>query len=750
METAAFLGLLGLGYFASQKVVKAKTEGFTDSTATVAPGADKTPRGVPTVPGKPRQPTLASSGDYDLQFRLPAGGSLPSEPNPSQLQATPTHFPVPPLSLPTQMDLASQAILQIRPDQWEDETPRPSFVSPLSGVAFQPGEFKHANMVPFFRGQAKQNMIDTANNQVLDSYSGSGKTLYAKREQTPFFEPTKEPVGNPFGFESTTNFMESRIVESRNRSGERPVEQIRVGPGLNQGYTHLPSGGYQQQAGEEYVLNRMPRTNDLRVATNPKLTYDTPVVPGANFVASSGNAESIGEVRKYQPDTFFINKNGERNFVTVGADQKAAVRSTQVIKHTTRPETTKAYSGVAGQAEGKATYTIGSTRTPLAKQMGSWGYRNADLTGNFNPDTDAQQNDYGKSGVEIRPNERFYTGERVMATNVAPDERQGELPLQDVARPTRAEELIDNAWIGTVSMAEAQPKLTVYDPNDVARTTIKETTVDNDYVGIFSPSDGVQKLTVYDPSDLARTTIKETTVDNDYIGVSAPVGAAQKLTVYDPDDVARTTVKETTIDNDYIGVSAPADMAQKLTVYDPDDVARVTGRNTLDDWDWYRNVGRQDLPEGAEIRIQDGVRLTQKGALSGKSAYTGVAVAANAKAEKNRTDAYAMRQYAQKEKIAQGRKPMGSSTKLFNGEDNINLQYRKLVADSVNDREPGLDRVNSEPTTGSILGVQRPRTVLKLDVSAIRNEPVIVSSLEANPYVIPLHRSAKVGGKNAI
>jgi len=93
---------------------------------------------------------------------------------------------------------------------------------------------------------------------------------------------------------------------------------------------------------------------------------------------------------------------------------------------------------------------------------------------------------------------------------------------------------------------------------------------------------------------------------------------------------------------------------------------------------------------------------------------------------------------------------MGSSTKLFNGEDNINLQYRKLVADSVNDREPGLDRVNTEPTTADILGIQRPRTVLKLDVSAIRNEPVMVSSLEKNPYVIPLHRSALVGGKNAI
>jgi hypothetical protein len=210
-------------------------------------------------------------------------------------------------------------------------------------------------------------------------------------------------------------------------------------------------------------------------------------------------------------------------------------------------------------------------------------------------------------------------------------------------------------------------------------------------------------------------------------------------------------VKETTEDNDWKGMAGPADMAQKLTVYDPDDVARVTGRNTLSDWDMYRNMGRGgDTPEGAEIRIQDGVRLTQKAGISAKSTWSGPAMAANAKAEKNRQDAYAMRQYAQKEKIARGRKPMGSSVKVFNGEDYIALQYRRIVADSVNDREPGLDRVNSLPTTADLLGAQRPRPVLKLDVSAIRNEPIIVKSLENNPYVIPLHKAAMVGGANAI
>lgn len=695
MEIAAFAGLLGLGYFASQHT---KTEGFTtDST--------KTPVGQPTIPGKPRQPTPACTGEYDTMFQLPAGGSLPTEPNPAKNQGGKLHFSVPPPTLPNQHQLAASALIQMRPDTWEDSTPRPKFVSALSGIQFAPGEFKHANMVPFFRGQLKQSMVDTANNQVLDNYTGSAKTMFAKREQTPFFEPTKEPMGNPFGMESTTDFVESRMVESRNRTNERPVESIQVGPGLNAGYTHLPNGGFQQQAGEEYVIDRMPRTNDLRTANNPKLSYDAPVVPGSHFVATSAVSETIGEVRKYAPDRFFLNENGERNFVTTGADVKATIRSAQVLKQTTRPDTSKSYEGVAGQAEGKATYTVGSTRTPLVKQMGNWGYRNANLTDKFNANTDAPENDYGKSGVEILPNERYYTGTRVHATNVAPDKREVALPLQDVARQTRAEEVIDNNWIGTAAPASAAPKLTVYDPNDVARTTIRETTE-----------------------------------DNDYLGISAPANSAQKLTVYDPDDIARTTIRETTEDSKYIGISAPANSAQKLTVYDPDDIARVTGRNTLSEWDVYRNMGRQDVPENAQIRLQDGVRLTQKAAISAKSDYTGIAETANAKVETSRNSAQAMRHYAQKENVAQGRNPMGSSVKLFNAENYVNQTYRRLVNDSVNDREAGLDRVNSEPTNTDFIGSQRPRNVLKLDISAERMEPSVVTSLEKNPYVIPLYK----------
>ena len=735
METVAFLGLLGLGYLVTPK--PKEKEGFVNATSEFN-------KAVETRPGE------TAAKDLDLQYQVPSkGASVPREPRPDTMQGDSFEYATKGATVPPAPNKANAGAhitrVQLRADGKEAATPRQPFVSPLSGVSFTSVEFKHNNMVPFFKGQLKQNTYDGANRQILDDYTGAGSYQFAKREQTPFFEPTKTPTGNPFGLESTTDFMESRINESRNRTNERPMEAIRVGPGLNQGYTQLPSGGFQQQEGEEYLLARMPRTDDLRTANNPKLTYNTPVVSGSHFITTSGTAETVGELRKYNPDTFYINENGERNFVTTGADLKAAVRSAQVLKDTTRMDTTREYAGPAGQAEGNATYTVASAKAPLVKQHGPFGYRNADGSSYFNKNTDAEQNDYGRAGVEIRPNERFYTGERVHATNLAADQYETTMHQQDDVRPTRAEELIDNARMtgNFNAMGGGLPgKQTVYDPNDVLRTTIKETTIDNDWLGTAVPASAQPKLTVYDPNDVARTTIKETTVDNDWMGMAAPASEQPKMTVYDPNDVARTTIKETTIDNDWMGMAAPGDQAQKLTVYDPDDIARVTGRNTLEDWDMYRNAGRNDTPMSATTRLQDGVRLTQKGAISAKSAYTGAAGAYHVQ-QTNQGAARNMRHYAQRENIAKGRAPTNSGVKLFNGEDNVHLQYRKIVSDSINDRQPIYDRVSAETPGQEVLGIQRPRAALKLDISAQRNEPNVVSALEENPYVIPLHKTAR-------
>jgi hypothetical protein len=457
------------------------------------------------------------------------------------------------------------------------------------------------------------------------------------------FDQQRMPTGVPYGSEIATDYMQERVVAPTNRAGERPFEQVRVGKGLGEGFTNLPSGGYQQASSLNYAR---PRTTDeLRVASKPKVSFKGVTVSGANFVTKSG---TIGEVRKNTPDTFFINENGERNFVTTGANLKASERPVQVVKDTTRPETTREYAGTAKSAAFNATYTVPSTRAPMVKQHGSWGYRNANATSYIDKNTDAEQNDYGKGSIEIRPNERYFTGDRTQTLNPVPSEGgKNTLPLQDGPRQTRKDEMIGNPNQAGYFSSGIE-KGVVYDPNDIARTTIKETTIDNDYLGgvagptrltVYDPNDVTRKtirettensdyvgtaagpirLTVYDPTDLARTTIKETTIENDYVGT---VTGPQKLTVYDPDDVARTTIKETTGDTDYIG-QLSAVGAQKITVYDPDDITRITQRNTLDNFDYTRNVFTSGTPAAEYLPYSDIARVTDREELSAKSEYYG-------------------------------------------------------------------------------------------------------------------------------
>jgi hypothetical protein len=806
METAAFLGMLGLGYALSNNKQEKTKEGFDVQYESVT----NTPNNYSSlVPGiaiqqpplkheAPRKLVSSSAKELDIMYNFPSSTRIPSEPNPGK-QGNYFGLPVATVAQ-TPIDSVTSNIKfnTSRHEKTPVLTNEKVIVSPLTGIAMKPEEFTHANMVPFYRGTAKQNMSDTANRNVLDNFTGSGYFQQEKREQGPMFEQRKEPTGVPNGTAIATDFMQSYVVAPTNRAGERPFEQVRVGKGLGQGFTSLPSGGFQQS--DALVYARPRTTDELRTANNPKLTYEGRTVKGSHYISVPGK---LGEVRKYQPDKFYLNKNGERNFKTTGANLKATERPVQVLRETTRPETTVEYEGIAKSQDFNATYTVPSTRAPMVKQAGSWGFRNADSTNYADKDTEKNQNDYGKASIEIRPNERFYTSERGQTLNLKP---QGSgkvlLPLQDGPRQTRKDENLGNPnQAGYVNSGIL--KGPAYDPNDTARTTIKETLLDGDYLGNAA---GPLKLTTYDPDDIAKTTIKETTEDSDYIGV---VAGPVKLTVYDPDDTARTTIKETTEDDGYVGIATP-NMPQQLTIYDPEDIAKITIRNTTDDFDYTRNLKRADNPDqsylpytdiarvtdreelsatseyfgnaDSEIAKQtvtpfpdgvrktqkaaisaksdytgnsyaedkkaivnpflDGARQTQKAAISAKSAYTGSAGTANAKAPRSENAERAMRQYAQKENIAKGRAPSGNIA-VFNGEDYINLQHSKIESDFINDRSPIVTRVLNEPPSEEQLGLMRPKTILKLDVAVERNAPEVINALETNPYVIPLHSSAK-------
>jgi hypothetical protein len=129
----------------------------------------------------------------------------------------------------------------------------------------------------------------------------------------------------------------------------------------------------------------------------------------------------------------------------------------------------------------------------------------------YTKDVDGEEADYGRSSIEIRPNERNETSERVMALNAVPiDNRLVTTHYTDDARPTRRAETEGNIRItGTpVNYAQGAPAVTVWDPYDIARTTVKETTIYLDRPGIMASGSAPNRLKVYDPDDIAKPTQK--------------------------------------------------------------------------------------------------------------------------------------------------------------------------------------------------------------------------------------------------
>jgi hypothetical protein len=553
MEIAALSGLLGLGYLISK--ASSTKEGFNGAMAKNAkaaasiPPANReyplltTPQGLregfmPAARGPNSDPlTVAPKGasatgfgpELDMMYQMPNGQTYPSEPSPGPYGTAlgyasnkPPYAPgVTPGTQPAPSPIDSNIpMMEFRSDNTESD---PNYIdsdyviSPLSGQRIPSNEFKHNNMQPFFGGRIKQNIAPQANTQVLDMYNGNGSTQIKKREVENMFETSRAPYGNPFGMEDNTDFFQSRITSQApiSRDGERPFEPTLVGSGIGEKFGFAGKGGYQQLEINEIM--RPKDTNNLRVLSNPKETYNQPMVPGGHFVGTPANTSDVGEMRKYKPDTFYIDESGERFFVTTGDLIKERVRSVQVLPHTSRPETSVEYEGIAASQDFGEGYVTGSYRMPMNQQFGGAGYRNADMTSYYTKDMDAPEADYGKNSIEIRPNERNETSERVMALNPVPaDNGLVSSHYTDDARPTRRGETTGNIRMtGTpVSFAERAPAITVWDPKDIARTTVKESTIYLDRPGIAGSASAPNRLKTYDPDDIARPTQKSQLSNN--------------------------------------------------------------------------------------------------------------------------------------------------------------------------------------------------------------------------------------------
>ena len=544
MEVAAFAGLAGIGYALSRLTGK-KEEPFTTQGQTfqqfLKPESQTVARKA--MPGTPYDYTAqgatyqtspsgrqASTAELDMHYQTPGGNSYSSEPSPGPYGMPVSYASQTPRSGPG-LNTIEDETAQIKYSSVGDSSATyldDDYVSSLTGERMNRSDFKHGNMQPFYKGrQPHQNMRSNAFESQLDTLNGSGYTQIKKQEVETFFD-TQKPFGNPNGMEAITDFMASRVEAPRNRSGEKPFEPTRVGPGVDEGYGSTGSGGFQQFEVNE-VIKRAAQSNlDIyRTADNAKSSYYNPVISGAHMIGKA--SDNPGEVHKNRPDTFYINENNERAFTGPATIFKETNRSIQVLPDTNRQETTVENFGNATSQDTYTGYTTGSYRVPNTNSYESSGFRNADMNGYYTPYVDGKEADYGRSSYENRPNERTATGSRTMAINLKPAESgQVITPYVDDARPTRRIETEQaSRQLGhATGYAGGAPSVTVWDPNDIARTTVKETTSKWDYFGNASAANQPNKLKVYDPADIPRNTQKNQLSNNSYYGNGTNEGQA--------------------------------------------------------------------------------------------------------------------------------------------------------------------------------------------------------------------------------
>ncbi len=442
----------------------------------------------------------------------------------------------------------------------------------LTGDPINPNSFTHNNMQPFFGSGVKQNLDEFATRGIFETFTGTSDNYQKKKEIGPIFEPQKN-VTNVYGTSNLDGYMLDRYQVSQIRSNETPIERTYVGPGLNKGYTATPSGGFQQAETLDYIMPKT--TNELRVKTNPKLSYYGRINAGQK-IAKPGK---IGTLFKNRPDTFYI-QDPDRYLTTTGAVTAQAIRPCQIVRYTNRKTTTtKSRKGPAAPVNGTRIAVRGKFRVSDKPQYETDGPRNASLSGfwnilGFGGEGDEKNkdrpDDYGKKGINLGTNNRMDYGEKGRNGNLKGEGRTTSRNGQK-ANATKRQTMEKSERDGNMGVSTFKSK--VYDPNHKARTTVKETTEDNEKsgTGLRGPNRGK----VYDPNERARATVKETTEENDQYGTGLRGPTRGKA--FDPNERARATVKETTENNDQYGTGGVRGPTRGK-VFDPDQHLKDTLR----------------------------------------------------------------------------------------------------------------------------------------------------------------------------
>ena len=380
----------------------------------------------------------------------------------------------------------------------------------LTGNPIEPNNFTHNNQQPFFGSTIKQNLDEFSTRGIMENFTGTNDNYQKKQEQPQFFEQQKN-MTNVYGTQNMDGYMLDRYHVSNMRDNESPIEKINVGPGLNQGFTSNPSGGFQQSDTRDYVV---PKTTDeSRVKTNPKVSYYGRINPGEK-ISKPGK---VGTIYKNKPDTFYV-QNADRYLTTTGQVIAPEQRPCIISKYTNRKTTeAKTRKGSAAPTRG----TVAQVRSKY-KVSHKVSYKYDDPVNKSSNDqwsilnlfSSTAPNDYGKKTIKLKNTKKTAIENKNIAMNYKSENGLApSRPNQKIKKPKKYNTIHNNRH----GNLKGESSNIVYDPNDVARTTVKETTIDDNRIGGMGARDNLKSV-VYDPNDIAKITNKQTTIAQNVMG----------------------------------------------------------------------------------------------------------------------------------------------------------------------------------------------------------------------------------------
>ena len=394
----------------------------------------------------------------------------------------------------------------------------------LTGDYMSTKMFKHNNMVPFNGGKPKGQIYNNNNAEtILDNYVGNGSQVIKKIEQAPLFKP-QENVQWTYGMPTMSDFYQSRQNPVNRNNMVKPFESIRVGPGLDKGYSADGSNGFN--SGMEVRDKWLPKTVDeLRISTNPKQEYDLNGLQGpAQSVIKNVGIE--GKVEKYRPDTFFINTQ-DRWLTTTGAEKAGQLVPNYIVKPSTRNETTTYQHGTPNSTIKTASYA--PSRHEETKRIQLVGF---DVGHSFATGTCPLQHE---SSEKIHNSHTNYENNRSVNKQPQPfgSVFSGAIgavisPIMDILKPSRKEEYSCNMRIYG-NLGGQVPENYVLTPGDVTNTTIKETTVYQPNGYINSQKDNAGYL-VNEQNPIANQ--RDSVNHESFMGMSSNHGNRQYDAVY--------------------------------------------------------------------------------------------------------------------------------------------------------------------------------------------------------------------------